>query len=270
MSGIVRLGAVGYLNAAPLVWGLDRRRERFDVRFDMPSRCADLLHAGDVDLGLIPSIEHLRAEPYCIVPGVAIASSGPVASVALFSTRPVSAVRSIALDHSSRTSAALLRILCARRFGIRPRFETLAPDLPQMVREADAALVIGDAALYADHQRLGLEKSDLGEAWTGLTGLPFVWAFWAGRPGAVGEADVRVLQAVRDRGVAEADAVAAAFFPGDARKAERGARYLRENIDFRFGERHAAGLRRFYEEAAALGLVPASRELRFFGRSGSG
>jgi chorismate dehydratase len=252
------------LNAAPLVWGLDRRDGRFDVRFDMPSRCADLLHAGDVDLGLIPSIEHLRAGPYCIVPGVAIASNGPVASVALFSRKPANAVRSIALDYGSRTSVALLRILCARLFDIRPAFETLAPDLDRMVREADAALLIGDAALYADHERLGLEKIDLGEAWTGLTSLPFVWAFWAGRPGSVNEADVRVLQDVRDRGVREADAVAAAFFPADASKAERGARYLRENIDFQFGERHVAGLRRFYEEAAQLGLAPAGQDLRFF------
>src|SRR5262245_14424760 len=108
----VRLGAVSYLNTRPLVWGLERHRDRFDLRFDVPSRCAQLLHAHDVDLGLIPSIEY-PGHGYRMVPGVSIASDGPVASVALYSRQPLDAVQSIALDSSSKTSIALLRVLCA-------------------------------------------------------------------------------------------------------------------------------------------------------------
>ena len=104
----VRLGAVGYLNARPLTWALDRAPERWQIRYDVPSVCAALLHAGEVDLGLIPSIEYLQAPDYRFVPGVGIGSRGPVASVALFTRVPVEAIRRIALDTSSRTSVALI------------------------------------------------------------------------------------------------------------------------------------------------------------------
>src|SRR5260370_3516804 len=203
----VRLGAVGYLNARPLVFGLERST-RFSLRFDVPSQCAALLHAGAIDVGLIPSIEYLRGE-YRVVPDLAIVSRGPVASVALYTTRPISDVRSIALDTSSRTSIALVRVLCARLFGIQPAIEAHEPDLEAMLDRHDAALIIGDSALLIDHRKARpsgaetpgpvekleqVEKIDLGEAWTGMTGLPFVYAFWAGRAGALAPDGVAVLQ----------------------------------------------------------------------------
>src|ERR1700681_2319182 len=113
----VRLGAVGYLNARPLVFGLDRS-PRFDLRYDVPSECARLLHAGDIDVGLIPSIEYLRDDDFRIVPDLAIASRGPVRSVTLYVKRQISDVRSIVVDTGSRTSVALVRVLCERMFKI--------------------------------------------------------------------------------------------------------------------------------------------------------
>jgi len=262
----VRLGAVGYLNARPLVYGLDRE-SRFAVRFDAPSRCAELLHEGGIDVGLIPSVEYLRGPGgYAVVPEISIASMGPVASVALFSRGPLGAIRSIAADRSSRTSIALLRVLCAWRFGIAPEIRTAAPDFEPMLAQADAALVIGDPALFVDHQALGLTKIDLGAEWTALTGLPFVWAFWAGRPQALGPADVRLLQAARDAGVAAADEVARAYSPDDEAKSRRGGQYLRENIQYGLGDRERDGLRRFYDETVALGLVPRVEPLRWYER----
>ena len=150
----VRIGAVGYLNARPHVYGLERL-PRFDVRFDVPSKCADLLHEGAVDLGLIPSIEYLRGpseapHTYRIVPGISIASRGPVASVALFTPKRIRDVRSIALDTSSRTSVALVRVLCAREFKIRPMLYSSGPRLDEMLATADAALLIGDNALFLE------------------------------------------------------------------------------------------------------------------------
>src|SRR3954462_15616089 len=118
---MIRLGAVGYLNARPLVYRLDRSRD-FSLRFDIPSKCADLLHAGDIDVGLIPSIEYLRGASLAIVPGLAIASRGQVTSVMLYTTKPIEDVRSTAMDTSSRTSLALVRVLCAKLFGITPAF----------------------------------------------------------------------------------------------------------------------------------------------------
>src|SRR5205823_4894301 len=156
--------------------------DRFSIRFDVPSRCAALLHEGSIDVGMIPSIEFLRGPGYRIVPGIGIMSEGLVASVALFSTRPVDRIRSVAADTSSRTSNALLRILCVERFGIDPALEPAPPDPAAMLQQCDAALLIGDPALFLDYEAAGLLKVDLGGEWTSMTQLPFVWAFWSGRP----------------------------------------------------------------------------------------
>jgi chorismate dehydratase len=116
------LGAVGYLNARPLTWALDRAPERWQIRYDVPAACAALLHEGTIDLGLIPSIEYLQAPDYCFVPGVGIGSCGAVASVALYTRGPVDAISRLALDTSSRTSVALVKVLCHHRFKIAPEF----------------------------------------------------------------------------------------------------------------------------------------------------
>src|SRR5688572_9626832 len=181
----IALGAVDYLNARPLVYGLELRNDLFTLRYDTPSKCAALLHEGSIDVGMIPTIEYLRGPDYRIVPDVGIVSNGPVASVALFSTKPVDQIRRIAADTSSRTSNALLRVLCFEVFGVDAEFVPLPPDIPAMLRGYDAALVIGDLALYYDNEASGVVKIDLGDEWTAFTGLPFVWAFWAGRPGVV-------------------------------------------------------------------------------------
>ena len=266
----VRLGAVGYLNARPLVFGLDGL-PRFDFRYDRPSECARLLHAGAVDLGLIPSIEYLRGDSYRIVPDLAITSSGAVRSVALFTTRPIGDVRSILMDTSSRTSVALVQVLCARRFKIQPAIEPSGPDLIAMLQRSDAALIIGDKALLADtnsdQMPASVIKIDLGEAWTSMTGLPFVWAFWAGRQGAIGVDDVAALQAARDAGVEQAEAVAHDYFREAPQYHELGAEYLRDNIKYYLGESERAGLELFYRYAAEIGVAPeeaADRALRFY------
>jgi chorismate dehydratase len=259
----VRLGAVEYLNARPLVYGLDGS-PRFDLRFDVPSRCATLLHEGQIDVGLIPSIEYMRTPGpgYAIVPGVAIVSRGPVASVAIYTSKPVEQIGSLALDTSSRTSVALARVLCAKVFGIRPAFEPQAPDLERMLRAADAALIIGDNALFLDPP--AVRKIDLGEVWTRTTGLPFVYAFWAGRPDALTPADVRTLQEAKAAGVERVSEVAAAYFAGSPRRQEVGTRYLRDNIKYDFGADERAGLELFYRYAAETGVIERSDDLRFY------
>ena len=259
----LRLGAVEYLNARPLVYGLDRYPDRFDVRFDIPARCAELLHRGQVDLGLVPSIEYLRGEPYVAVPGVAIGSDGPVASVAVFSHGPIDRIRTVALDASSRTSVALFRVLCARHFGIAPQVRVMPPEPARMLEACDAALLIGDAALLFDHEAAGVRKTDLGLAWKAYAGLPFVYAFWFGRPGVLAHGDVAALGDACRLGVEHADDVARQHFPGDPARAALGAKYLRDNVGFGFGERERAGLTSFYRDAAELGLVPVFREPLF-------
>jgi chorismate dehydratase len=261
---VVRLGVVEYLNARPLAFGLDRAPSRFSVRFDVPARCAALLHEGGIDLGTIPSIEYLRGGESRIVPGIAIGCDGAIESVAIFTAKPLERVKTLALDTSSRTSVALARILCARHYGIAPDMRPMPQDPAEMLRACDAAVVIGDAALLFDAAAAGVEKIDLGVAWRDFTGLPFVFAFWAGRPGAVSDSDVEALQAARDRGVAAADEVASAFFGGRPAFAALGARYLRDNVKYGFPDRAIAGATRFFREAVGLGLAPAFRDVRFY------
>jgi len=260
----VRLGAVEYLNARPLVYGLDGS-PRFSLRFDVPSRCADLLHAGDIDLGLIPSIEYLRGPmPYAIVPGLAIASRGPVASVALYTRREPRDVRSIAMDTSSRTSVALVTVIFSRVYGVTPRPVPAPPDVEAMLAAADAALIIGDNALLLDHQAAGVQKIDLGEVWTATTGLPFVYAFWAGRPGVLAPDGVVELRRACQRGAADVMGISRMYFPGDAGRQAIASSYLRDNIRYDLKPVEIEGLRTFYRFAAELGLASFDGGLRFY------
>ena len=259
----VRVGAVSYLNARPLSHHLNRWPDRFSLRYDEPSRCATLLHEGAIDFGLIPSIEYSNGD-YRIVPGIGVISDGPVASVALFTKVPVARVRSVALDTSSRTSTALMRVLCDRHFHITPAFLPHGPDLPAMLQRCDAALLIGDRALFADPGALGVEKVDLGTEWLTMTGLPFVYAFWAGVPGVLSQGDVACLQEARDAGAREVDGIVASLFPAEPEKQAIGSRYLRENIRFDLGQREQQGFELFARLAAGAGAAPAPRPVAFY------
>lgn len=271
-AGRVRLGAVGYLNARPLVYGLERL-PRFDLRYDIPSECANLLHAHTIDVGLIPSIEYLRGpQPYAIVPGPAVTSRGPVASVAIYTRVDPRDMRSIAMDTSSRTSVALATVMARRAFGVSPEAVPMAPDLDAMLARADAALIIGDYALFLNprsesaipNPQSSITKIDLGDLWTESTGLPFVYAVWAGWPDAMSAGDVGLLQRARDQGVAHADRVARAYYPDDPARQAVAMQYLRDNIRYRLGAEEIEGLRTFYRYAAETGLVGSVQELRFY------
>ena len=258
----IRLGAVGYLNAGPLVYGLESQ-ERFDLRYDVPSECARLLHDGAIDVGLIPSIEYLRGGPYRIVPHVAIASHGAVASVALYTAKPIRDVRSIAMDTSSRTSVALVGVLCARLFKIDAKLQAFGPDLEDMLAHCDAALIIGDNALFLE-PRPGIDKIDLGEAWTGLTGLPFVYAFWAGRPDALSRDEVAALQRARDEGLAHRGKIARRYLSDRPERRLVAAHYLRHHIQYYLGDAERAGLETFFRYAAEAGVVERAQPLQFY------
>ncbi len=255
---MIRVGAVEFLNARPLVGGLNRE-PWCEVRFDVPSVCARLLHDGEIDLGLVPAIEVLRGpRPYDVVAGPVISCRGAVESVALFSRVAVSQIRTIALDTSSRSSATLLRILCAAHFGIEPDFVDLPPDLPEMVRQADAALLIGDPALDAPWRDIGLQMIDLGQAWWDMTGLPFVFAVWASRAGALTPGQADRLRQVRNAGVEAIPAIARHYARGDAAREQRALCYLRERIRYDLDGDARKGLATYLRMAVDLGLAPAS------------
>jgi len=262
VSHAVRLGAVSYLNVRPLVHGL-AERPGVTLRFDVPSVCARLLADGEIDLGMVPSITYLERPGDRIVPGVCIGSEGPVASVALFTRKPMAEVRTIALDSSSRTSAMLTRILCKRLFRIAPKFVPHGPDLESMLATSDAALLIGDPALFADPAAHRAKKIDLGAEWTSMTRLPFVWAFWSGRTGAAEPSVVRLLNEAAAIGRANSDQVADDYCAGHPSRQAIARDYLRTNMRFSLDDRAIQGLETYFREAAALGLV-TDRPLEWF------
>jgi chorismate dehydratase len=256
----VRLGAVSYLNVEPMIYGLDRD-ERFSLLREVPSRVAERLHAGEIDLGTIPSIEYAFGD-YAIVPGIAIGSHGPVRSVNLYHQRPVSELRRVALDTSSRTSVALLKVLLRERLGRDPEYVEMAPSLEAMLGSADAALMIGDPALYSEG---AVEQLDLGLAWQQSTGLPFVYAFWAGPQGVIDEAGIAALQSALASGRKAVREIAKSYLAHGADHAGMNETYLTEHIQFELGAAELLGLREFYRRAFALGLIPRIPELRFHG-----
>lgn len=252
----LRLGVVAYLNAVPTVHGLEGDPD-FVILREVPSRVADRLHAGEIDLGLIPSLEYAAGD-YAIVPGIAIASRGAVRSVNLYHRVPLGDVRRVALDTSSRTSAGLAKVLLPGLVGREPEWAPGRPDVDGMLAEADAALVIGDPALA---YRGDAARLDLGELWTRETGLPFVWAFWAGPRGPVEAHHVERLQLALLDGLAAIPAIAAAY-NGDAGANEA---YLRHHIAYALGEAERRGLLEYYRRAHETGLLPRVPELRFHG-----
>lgn len=256
------LAVVNYLNTRPLVAGLDARCELIPA---VPAACWELVASGRADLGVIPAICLGDDPELAVVPDVAIAAEGPVQSVVLVTQTPLARVGSVAVDASSRASAALLRILCVRLWQIAPHFVTTPPDWAAMLAAHDAALLIGDPAFSLEDDprfraRGDLTIVDLGAAWTDWTGLPFVFAVWAGRAERVTPEIVSELQAARDRGLASLPAIARAS-ARNAAEEEKHLRYLRDTIRYRLGPRERAGLARYLELAGELGLLAGGRQV---------
>ena len=157
-----------------------------------------------------------------------------------------------------------MRLLCAQWFNIKPEFVTLGPDLPAMLKCCDAALPIGDFALSVAYVGLGLDKYDLCDEWRGLTGLPFVFAFWTGRPEALTPAHVSAIRAARDAGVAAPEALTPAHYPDDEDLAATGRLYLRQSIHDRLDDDCIAVLQKFFASAVKLGIIRQTQTVRFF------
>ena len=244
----LRVGCVQYLNARPLIVPYDG-----EVVFEHPSRLADLLGAGEIDVALIPVFEALREPAFSIVDGVAIASRGAVYSVFLAHCGPLSGVRVVSLDPASRTSNNLLRCLLAEFHGLHPVFEPSGA-LPFDDR---GQLLIGNQAIrFRELLREGVHYLDLGEEWFARTGLPFVYAVWQIRPeipnpGAVADA-LRAIKATGLRRVREIARLQRDFDPGFAE------RYLTSHIQFGLGGEEKAGMARFRALLEKHGLIDAS------------
>jgi chorismate dehydratase len=254
MDAPIRIGAVNYLNTKPLICDLELLAPEAELILDLPSRLADDLAAARLDVALIPVIEYFRAGDYTLVPGISIATRGPVLSVTLFSRVPWADIRSVALDVGSRTSAALTQVLLRHRYGVRPELTPLPMDRPAEEADADAVLLIGDRAMRACLPGFAY-AFDLGQEWTDWTGLPFVYAVWAVRPGVDLGAVPEALAEAKRRGQSRVGPIAHAEAPRLGLDAGFCRRYLSNIIHYDLGPREQAGLHHYYMLACEAGLA---------------
>jgi chorismate dehydratase len=290
----MRIGAVNYLNSKPLVYGLESLAPQVRVTYDLPSRLADSLVAGRLDVALVPSVEFFRTADSTIVSDACVACRGPVLSVKLHFRVPPGEVRRVALDEGSRTSAALTRILLAELYGVKPNWEPLPIGCGIETTDADAVLLIGDRAIadngfpslnsragssptpsraqvsppFSDSPSSHLAKNefveiwDLGSRWNEWTRLPFVFAMWIARPGIDAGDVASMLSAARDNGVGHLADIANREGPLVGVSPELAMGYFRDNLHFVLGDAERAGLRKFYTLCVKHGLAPAGGEAR--------
>lgn len=245
------VGCVPYLNARPLARLFSETGE-VEVIYDVPSKLPTLLDAGAAEAVLASAYDALKNPGRTYAEGVSIASNGPVESVRLFSKVPFGQIDSLALDASSLTSNALARALLAESFAISPRCEPAAPDLDAMLELHDAAVLIGDKGMAAEGS--GLRVMDLGEAWTDLTGLPFVWALWIGDDNLSPDL-VTLLNKAARWGEGQSERLAAEASLDTGLPLQACLNYLTRVMDYRLTENHLHGLRAYRDLLIKHGLL---------------
>lgn len=252
----MRIGAVSYLNTKPLVYRLTDLAPQHELIFDLPSRLADDLAVGRLDVALIPSIEFFQCDDYQIVSDACIACRGPVRSVKLFSRVEPAKIRTLALDEGSRTSVALVQILLHERVGVTPKLLPLAIDARPEEIAADAILLIGDRAMRRPSEGFVAEW-DLGDIWCRWAELPFVFAMWVARKSSREEMTelATALSKSRDLGIANVEQIAAAEHAAVGLTYDECLTYLRDHLHFNLGPRELAGLDLFQKHATRLKLL---------------
>jgi chorismate dehydratase len=258
----IRIGAVTYLNARPLTVALADLDPRLEIVIDYPSRLADALTAGKLDVAMIPSIEYARNPGFSLISDACIACDGPVRSVKLYGRVPVEDIHTLALDEGSRTSAALAQILLRKRFNVAPQLRPLPIGVAMDAIPADAVLVIGDRGMAPVSGSFEFVW-DLGEEWARWTGLPFVFAMWVARPGVDLHGVGKTLAAARDAGLKQLAEIARCESPVIGIPEADCLAYLRDHLEFRFGRRQQQGLERYFALAGQLGLAPTNVTLKF-------
>jgi len=262
-----RIAASSYLNTAPLIWSFihGSQREQVDLFTDTaPARCAEMLASGEVDAALVPIIEYQGIPDIAIVPEVCVGSRTTVRSVVLVTRKNnLKKVESVALDESSRTSVALVKIIFREFLGFEPRWETAAPDLPSMLAHADAALIIGDPAMKIPRDQFRV--FDLATLWHEFTGYGFVFAMWMARKDSVERIRAIDFAAARDEGLANLDQIAGTYLEQIGLSEGEIKSYLTENIVFSVDGEMQEGLKRYFELARKHALIDSAKELVLVG-----
>jgi chorismate dehydratase len=260
-----RIAASSYLNTAPLIWSFTHGSQRDSVELftdTAPARCAEVLARGEVDAALVPVIEYQRIDDISIVPDVCVGSKTAVRSVVLVTRKNnLKKVERVALDESSRTSAALVKIIFREFLNFEPEWTTAAPDLRSMMQQADAALIIGDPAMTIPRDQFRV--FDLATLWHEFTGCGFVFAMWMVRTERVQKVRSIDFAAARDEGLANLDQVIASYPHRIPFSADEMPQYLIENIGFKVDEEMRKGLTLYFDLAEKHQLIKQTKPLDF-------
>jgi len=270
----LRISAISYLNTAPLMWEFEHGAagSAFDISYTSPSQCAASLRGSSADIGIVPSAAYASIPDLVILPDVAIASRRAVRSILLVSKVPLEKIRTVALDSSSLTSVALIKVLFAKWWGGEKTYSAMAPEIETMLKEHDAGLVIGDPALKIDRSRY--VTYDLAEEWIRLTGKPFVFAFWAVRREALREAArdldlATIFRQSRDHGLqpGSLERIAREWSPRVALSEAEIKSYLTENIYYNLDNGCVQGMQLFWRYAEEYAVLPPAPKLSFLDTS---
>ena len=250
----MQIGAVSYLNSRPLIEGLEGLLPSANLVLDYPSRLADALSNGQLDVALIPSIEYFRRPGYEVISDACVAARGEVLSVKLYCRVHPGQIRTLALDEGSRTSAALTKVILAERYGVIPKTEPLRMESATTDSSADAVLLIGDRAMHSPEESF-VEVMDLGQFWYDWTGLPFVFAMWVARREVNTEGVDEALSHARDLGIANVADIAREEAPRLGISETLAHKYLTRNLHYHLTSAERSGLKLFSELAAQHNLV---------------
>lgn len=257
---VIRLASVSFLNARPLIWGLDRDPS-IQLTLDVPSRLVDHLRRGDSDVALLPTIDYQRLDGLSIIPAGGIGSDGATLTVRIFARQPIETIRTLACDADSHTSVALARIILAERHGVRPELIELRD---RRMREDEAQLLIGDKVITQAPEGFPFQY-DLGEEWKLMTGLPFVFAVWTARSSVdLGALPQRLAQA-REEGLWHVEDIIGDDAAAKGWPAALARQYLTMNLKFDIGEPQLEAIRRFHALAARHELISHARPLHIHG-----
>jgi chorismate dehydratase len=261
MTKKLRLGVVPYMNAKPLIYGLNQQTDSIELSFEVPSLLPNMLNNDQIDVAIIPSIEYFRSGNYAIIPDISISSCGAVDSVKIFSKVPIQNIHTAALDKSSLTSCALTRILFKEHYHLSPHYTQWNTQCDISSTDTDAVLIIGDNAMKVSEN--GYVTLDLGQAWFEYTGRPFVYALWVVKKGRRVPGINKLLKDAKAAGIRSVRELAATESHRLQLTEERCLNYLTNSIRYNLGKDEIEGLQAFYEHAVSLGLAPKGVEIVF-------
>ena len=261
MTRKVRIGVVPYLNAKPLIYGLNHHTDSIELTFEVPSLLPNMLNNDQVDVALIPSIEYFRNDNYAIIPDISISSIGTVESVKIFSKVPIQNIRTAALDKSSSTSCALTKIILKEYYHLSPQYTQWNKQYDISSNDSDAVLLIGDNAMRVIEN--GYFTLDMGQAWFEHTGLPFVYAVWVVKRGCYIPGINNLLKSAKETGIRSVKVLSETESKRLQLTQEHCFNYLTNSIRYNLGEEEIKGLQTFYQYAVSLELAPKGVEIVF-------